>query len=817
MLPASRCDASGAVSGVFFHHPRAAAGRYDTSVNDPKRALDATMAAPPESSLSAPASSIEAAKLVAGRYEILGLLGTGGMGSVYRARDVELDEVVALKVLRRELVAAPGMLDRFRREVKLARRVTHKNVARAHDIGEHDGEKFLTMELIEGESLAKVLTRGRLSARRAIELANMLCEGLSAAHDAGVVHRDLKPDNVILAPDGRAVITDFGIARAVEPGAASRTQGLPLGTPVYMAPEQVEGRSDVDARADLYALGVMLFELFTGEVPFSGDSPYAVAAARLVLPPPDPRAKGVPDAVAEIILRCLERKPADRYASAREVETALQSLTIEDGPASSIASPPATARATLATPRALSTSVAGLKSVAVLPFRNGGAPEDEYLSDGMTEDLIDQLSMTPGLRVRPRGAVMRWKNAEDVRVVGADLGVDVVVEGSVRKVGPQVRVNVRVLSVADGFQLWAKRFDRAAADVLAVTDEVTQAVASALTVAAPGAEKRAAMDPAALDFYLRARHAYHAFETQTVVRAVELFEEARRLAPDDPTVLTGCAMARARLWFFGGEGAGEGAVEAAERAVQVAPDRGEAYLARATVRFQQGDVVAAVHDARKALALAPALADAHELLGRILAETGPIERAIHHTSLAIQLDPDFLAQAGMALARMNAIRGDWAEAWRISDEILDKSEDGRGFINYGRLASWARDKSRAQRVLDHPASLQGRAAAGRAIAQFVLDGKEAPRLDRVFTAAFSTATVSWRTLAFAGQAEAELGAGNDAETLERVRRSVEAGLVDILWMDGCPLLASVRKDPAFPALRQIVAARAEIIRKALLD
>jgi serine/threonine-protein kinase len=784
-------------------------------VNDPKRALDATMAAPPVS-VAVP-SSIEPAKRVAGRYEILGLLGTGGMGSVYRARDVELDEIVALKVLRRELVDAPGMLDRFRREVKLARRVTHRNVARAHDIGEHEGEKFLTMELIEGDSLAKVLARGRLPARRAIELAIMLCEGLTAAHDAGVVHRDLKPDNVILAPDGRAVITDFGIARAVEPGAASRTQGMPLGTPVYMAPEQVEGRSDIDARADLYALGVMLFELFTGEVPFSGDSPYAVAAVRLVMPPPDPRTKGVPDAVAEIILRCLERKPADRYASAREVETALQSLTVEDGPAPSVATPPATPRATLATPRALSTSVAGLKSVAVLPFRNGGAPEDEYLADGMTEDLIDQLSMTPGLRVRPRGAVMRWKNAEDVRVVGADLGVDVVVEGSVRKVGPQIRVNVRVLSVADGFQLWAKRFDRAAADVLAVTDEVTQAVAGALTVAAPGTEKRAAMDPAALDFYLRARHAYHEFDTPSVVRSVELFEEARRLAPDDPTVLTGCAMARARLWFFGGEGAGEGAAEAAERAVQVAPQRGEAYLARASVRFQQGDVVAAVHDARKALTLAPALADAHELLGRILSETGPVERALHHTALAVQLDPDFRVQAGMALARVNAIRGDWAEAWRISDEILASSEDGRGFINYARLASWAGDRQRAQRVLDHPVVLAGKAPSGRGIAQFVVDRKERPRLDRVFTAAFSTSTVSWRTLAFAKQAEAEIAAGNPTETLDLVRRSVEAGLIDILWMDGCPLLASIRTDPAFPALREIVAERAKAIQRALVD
>ncbi|MCW5838232.1 MAG: serine/threonine protein kinase, partial [Labilithrix sp.] len=214
----------------------------------------------------------ESPPLLAGRYELRGMLGAGAMGTVYRAFDRELDEVVALKMLKKEL-ASSDMIERFRREVKLARRVTHKNVARTYDIGEDGGERFLTMEFIEGEMLGSLLARrGRLPLDEVVRLALDVCAGLAAAHAADVLHRDLKPENVIVAKDGRAVITDFGIARAAAPGDLSRTVGGIVGTPAYMAPEQVEGATDLDARADLYALGAMLFELLTGQMAWQGDS-----------------------------------------------------------------------------------------------------------------------------------------------------------------------------------------------------------------------------------------------------------------------------------------------------------------------------------------------------------------------------------------------------------------------------------------------------------------------------------------------------------------------------------------------------------------
>ena len=226
-----------------------------------------------------------AGTVLAGRYELLGLLGVGGMGAVYRAHDRELDEEVALKMLRPAFLASAGALARFRREVKIARRVTHRNVARTFDIGQDGTSRFLTMELIDGPSLGRRLEDGgALGVEEALRVAREICDGLEAAHAVGVVHRDLKPDNVLLADD-RVVVTDFGIAR-IDRGDGGATGAAIVGTPAYMAPEQVLGQP-ADARADLYALGLVLFEMLVGRRAFDGDTPLGVAAARLVEPPPD--------------------------------------------------------------------------------------------------------------------------------------------------------------------------------------------------------------------------------------------------------------------------------------------------------------------------------------------------------------------------------------------------------------------------------------------------------------------------------------------------------------------------------------------------
>jgi serine/threonine-protein kinase len=298
------------------------------------------------------------APILAGRYELLALLGVGGMGAVYRARDIELDELVAIKMLRRDLLAVSGMLERFRLEVKLARKVTSPHVARTFDIGEHGGDKFLTMELVDGESLASEIARVKTtSVARAISVASDICSGLAAAHGAGVIHRDLKPENVLIGHDGSIKISDFGIATAQQ--SIHITNGV-TGTPAYIAPEQVRAEHDIDGRADLYALGLMMYEMLTGELAWNGDSSYAIASARLLAPPLDVRKlrPEVPSALAELVLHCMAMNKTERPNAARDVAASLARLTtpVEEAPRS--------------VPRPLSARScreANVKTVAVLP------------------------------------------------------------------------------------------------------------------------------------------------------------------------------------------------------------------------------------------------------------------------------------------------------------------------------------------------------------------------------------------------------------------------------------------------------------------
>jgi serine/threonine-protein kinase len=264
--------------------------------------------------------------VIADRYEVIGVLGAGAMGRVFRVFDRALDEVVALKLLRRELVGVPGMVERFRREVKLARRVTSKHVVRTFDLGEHAGAFFLTMEQIDGQALARHLAAGRLSVPETMRIACAVAEGIAAAHATGVVHLDLKPDNVLVGNDGRIAVTDFGIASIIEVSPRDSFERS-YGTPAYMAPEQMRGGTPIGPPADVYAFGAMMFEMLTGRQPFTGEDALKIAHARLEQPPPDPRSLcQVPDPHAELVLRCLAREPAERFADGRELLHAVTAL-----------------------------------------------------------------------------------------------------------------------------------------------------------------------------------------------------------------------------------------------------------------------------------------------------------------------------------------------------------------------------------------------------------------------------------------------------------------------------------------------------------
>jgi TolB-like protein len=746
-------------------------------------------------------------RMLAGRYEIQGLLGVGGMGSVYRVRDGQLDEVVALKLLRLELVSDSGMLARFRQEVKLARRITHSNVVRTFDLGEQDGALFLTMELIEGMSLAQRLAEtGYLPVAEVVRIGIEMCAGVAAAHQAGVLHRDLKPDNVLLGradaatgQPGRVAITDFGIARAGGETGLARTMGGVVGTPAYMAPEQVQGATP-DARADIYALGTVLYEMLTGRRAWPGEDVFAVALARVSQPPPDPRQiRMVSDAMAEVVLRCLQRRPDERFASVEQLLEALQGLRLD-----------VPAQPTLATPRPpLSLPVATARTVAVLPFRNAGMPDDAYLAASLTEEVIDALSVTRGLRVRPFGAVQRCQTMEP-REAGRALDVDVVVDGSVRRFGDRLRIAAQAISVLDGFQVWARRVDGGEGDALVLSDQLARALAEALTVDLGTQVRIAPTDPEAVDLYLRGRHMLREGWHLGIDPALALLESALARAPDDATILATCALARARKAFFGldpGATSLELALATARRAVEVAPHLGEPWVALGTAHLYAGSLPAAAQAFRR------------EELGSLLLEAGRIDAAVAHLEAALALDPDSLA-ARTALVRALVLQGRWEAAKPL---IRHSSGDVLGAMHCSslslRFAMWRGDSTAVIEVPEIPPEVPAYIAGFRRVVGAQIESLRTrtvnPVLVSVVEDTIATPGLRLRAARCQFAAEALAWAGQFDRALELVGHAVAAGLLDLTWLDGCPLLAPLRDLPAWPGLRGVVAERAAQVLAAL--
>ncbi len=792
--------------------PRSPTPARDNTVDAPK--VPAHAATHPR--LAAPRASIPPAfssERLAGRYELLSLLGAGRMGAVYRARDVELDEVIALKVLREELCEDARAIACFRQEVRLARRVTHPNVARTFDIGEHRGHRFLTMELVDGVSLLDAISHARrMDLGYALEVARGVCAGLGAAHAAGVIHRDLKPENILLARDGRVVLTDFGIARATSPDLrlTGQTDGAAIGTPEYMAPEQIDGVPDVDGRADIYALGVILYELLTGSRAWDTEDLGALAAARLHQIPPDPRRlrPDLPDIVAEVTLRCMATDRGDRYQAVAELAASLQAIVATTTPTPATGPPP------------LSSVARAVKTVAVLPFDNTGAPADDYVADGLTDDLVDLLSTTEGLRVCARGVVRArdWRRLSPCEL-GHELGVQVVVTGSVRRVDGCLRVSARVLSVTDGFELWAGQLDYPQGSFFEVGDAMASAVASALTLRGGAIPRGTATSPRALDLYLRARHEYHEAWQENLAAACELFEEALREAPDNPMILAGHALAIVRRCAFD-EGADvhvEQARRAADRALVISPHLASARVARAYQQFMCGETVAAARELREVLAASPDCVDALDLSGRILAEAGATGEGVRRMKRAIELDPN-LVTARLDLGRLHGLLGHAA----ASEAFFGEEPDQPGLSNVywghrSRVALWQRDSVRASAW---SVMLEARGTIFPGIlAMMRVAAGETPRPEQVrhLLESATQASLLLRRRAFRGVLAAEFGAflGQADDAWNGLESADASGLFDIGWIDLCPVLRPLERDARFAAIRTRVAGRAREVREAL--
>ena len=757
------------------------------------------------------ASADIASEVVAGRYEILGLIGSGGMGTVYRARDRELDELVALKILRGELSHDPQALARFRREVKLARRVTHKNIARTFDIGAHGAVAFLTMELVHGESLAQHLAyKKRLPLERSVEIALEIARGLGAAHEAGVVHRDLKPDNVLISRQGRVVVTDFGIAIAEEALAAEGGGRRIIGTPAYMAPEQLETPDKIDARADVYALGLVLYEMLTGELPWVGTTELAIATARILKPPRDPRelVPELPPSVVAILFAALAKDPNDRLPSADAVATKLSGIVMPTTP--TLVDDSISFRSIVPTP------LPARQSLAVIRLRHAGSSDDDYLSTGITEALIDALA---GASVRVRAAHADLQNREP-QDAGRELGVDAIVSGSLTTSPTGIEVAIRLVGAHDGFALWAGRFNGARGDAIAIATSAGQRIAETISgsrIPTPAVHLAAA--PEAVDLYLRGRRAYHRF--WRTGEAVALLERALAKAPDDPRILAALALALSRE--TGAEtdtaSAREAAGVRAERAVLLAPALADAHVALGVARLREGHVVEGASLIRRALDLAPGHVDALEHASRILMETRAVEEGIAHGELAMRVEPLLELVLPYQIVRARALLGEWDA---VDAAFRQVPEEAAGKIAYWltriRLALWRDDPDVRKRVLDElaadafpnkafPLAYAGylRGEPGLVEKQLLEDRMHAPRS-------------SPRQRSFFAQLRAELmlTTGDRDDALSAVEASVRDGLFDETWVDRCPALDPIRDDPRFERARAEVHTRAAAATGVLL-
>jgi serine/threonine protein kinase len=510
-------------------------------------------------------SALRVPQVIAGRFRIIRYIAEGGMGTVYEAEDVTLHDRVALKTIRPDIVSHPRAVERFKHEILLGKKVTHPNVCRIHDLGIDRTETgaellFLTMQFLSGETLASRIKRGPIPKIEALPLIEDMADALFAAHQVEVIHRDFKSGNVMLVRGANrtcAVVTDFGLARSLHDN-SSRTHAGMVGTVDYMAPEQIRGE-EITPAADIYALGVVMYEMVTGQRPFLGDSKVTVALKHLNDQPQPPRdlAPHLDPKWEETILGCLRKPPPERFQSAAEVKAAL----VQNGAKPRMRSPGRRPKLVLlvaiavliiaiaagfllywrrvALPSQKHIAVLGvptshpIKSIAVLPLASFSAdPEQAYFADGMTEELINALSRISALRVISRTSVMNYKDAhKPLAEIARELNVDAVVEGTVQRSAGRVKISADLVDAREDRNIWGHSYEGNLRDVLSLQSEVAQAIASEIQVQLSPEEsaalsKRQEVNPHAYETYLRALYLWNKRTPENLRSALDEFKKA---------------------------------------------------------------------------------------------------------------------------------------------------------------------------------------------------------------------------------------------------------------------------------------------------
>jgi serine/threonine protein kinase/Tfp pilus assembly protein PilF len=615
-------------------------------------------------------------------YRILEQLGAGGMGVVYKAHDSRLDRPLALKLLPEKLAQQPQALERFRREARAASALNHPGICTIYDIGEQDGRAFIAMEFIDGETLRAHIHGQALGLEETLKLGIEIAEALDAAHTEGIIHRDIKPANIFVTKRGQVKVLDFGLAKLVPKGVAggdgdvagessdsTSIVGIISGTPSYMSPEQIRG-DDLDARTDIFSLGLVLYEMATGRQAFGGGTGGAIIEAVLTRPPVSVRTinPGMPPRLEEIIDKALQKDRDQRYQRAADVLADLQQLKRDtetgqrptEGNTESVqALNPGPLSATGKQESRTSTGQAGTRparvskvvgSLAVLPFENVSRdPENEYLSDGIPGSLINILATVPRLRVIAQSTVVRYKGRTiDPQAVGRELNVHAVLTGRMMQSGSALRIGTELVDVATGSQLWGAQFDRKAGDIFAIQDEMSSEISERLRLQLSRSEKKRMVkrhteDADAYRLYLQGRHHWNRWTEEGFYKAIGYFEQAIEKDPGYALAYTGLAESYVLLgWnsYLTAKDAFPRGKAAAMTALQLDPDLGEAHTPLAAAlwlydwKWQDAE-----SEFNRSLELSPAYPTANHWYAEYVMTMGRQAEAIARMKNSQELDP----------------------------------------------------------------------------------------------------------------------------------------------------------------------------------
>ena len=728
--------------------------------------------------------------LLSPRYTLDRELGRGGMATVYLAEERKHSRQVAIKVLRDELATSIGA-ERFLREIGIAARLAHPHIVPLIDSGEAAGHLYYVAAYVNGGSLRERLDReGRLPVAEALRITREIGGALDFAHRAGFIHRDVKPENILFA-DGHAQLTDFGVARVCCGDRPDHLtgEGLAIGTPEYMSPEQASGSQDLDSRSDIYSLACVLYEMLGGDPPFAGSNPRAIMARHVTEAPKPVRTlrPDAPGAVERALARALAKDPAGRFASIADFISALGAPETD-----------------------LPYATAAARSIAVLPFVNASAdPENEYLSDGITDELIDALTKVQGLRVASRSSVFALKGKpQDIRAIGALLGASVVLEGTVRKSGNRLRITAQLGSTEDGRLIWSERYDRTLADVFAIQEEIAATIVSTLRattfadLAAP-VPRRYTENLSAYALYLRGRHAWNKRTQQGVEESIHFFKGAIAEDPNYALGYTGLADAYALENDYRDIPVREGferAKEYARRAIALDDSLAEAHASLAwTLFIYDWDWDASRREFQRAIELDPRYATARQWYGFRLAAGGHLDEALVEGHSAQELDP-----ASVSIRRTLGWLYYYSRRFgqarhHLEHAVMMNPAAEETYRVLGLTLAMDGKLDEAEHVLREALAMPGAAAYTKATLAYTLGraGKrpEAEQLQAELQREHEGAYIS--PVAFATIA---LGLGDWERALALTERALEERRGWVAYLDVNPIFDPVREHPRFRAL-----------------